>query len=271
MAAKRLTRKEIVRQDRIQQTLTETSSWLVRNLNYILITAAILVLSLATGYLWQSYQQSRQAELQTRFSDALAKYHGTVAEQQQAEETESAGAETSPFPATKYEFSSTQERSESALSDFRELSEQYPGTRLGTFANYYVGLTLIDLEKTDEAKQVLSSIVADSEYSDIANLARNALAQLEISEGHWEEAIRLLNEILNDLSSTFPQQMILARLAQSYEAVGDNEAALRTYRKISAEYSGSSFATKADSRIEYLELRGVTVEEEEEKPSETPE
>ena len=71
----------MVRQDRIQQTLTETSSWLVRNLSYILTTVALVLVAIVASYLWQTYQQSVQAELQTRFSDALAKYHASVEEE----------------------------------------------------------------------------------------------------------------------------------------------------------------------------------------------
>jgi len=126
----------------------------------------------------------------------------------------------------------------------------------------------------DEAQEVLSSLIAKSEFSDISNLARNALVQVAVSENDEEEAIRLLNEILEEPSPNFPQQMILTRLAQSYESVGDYEAALRTYRRVTAEYAGSSFATKSKAKVDYLELRGVSVGEEkleEDQGSETPE
>lgn len=273
MAAKRLTRKEMVRQDRIQQTLTETSSWLVRNLNYILTTVVIVLVAITTTYLWQSYQQSVQADLQTKFSDALAKYHATITEEVEDELSDSAEAAASR-PRTKYEFASARERSEAALAAFQELSVEYSGERLGALSNYYVGLTLIDLERLDEAKSALEALIAESKYSGITNLARNAMAQLAVSAGNEEEAIRLLNDILDEPSPNFPQQLVLTRLAQSCEAVGDYESALRNYRRISAEYAGSAFATKSDARIEYLELRGVKLEEEEageeDQPSETP-
>ncbi len=269
MAAKRLTRKEIVRKDRIQQTLTETSGWLVRNLTYILGIAAILILAVGATYLWRSFQQSSQAEVQNKFSDALAKYHARVAEEEDFS-SDSAEVEGSP-PSTKYEYATAQERSEAALSAFREVTEEYPGTRLGTFAQYYVGLALIDLDIEAEAREELNSLIAEAKFPDIVNLARNALAQLAVSEGNEEEAIRLLNEILDEPSSNFPQQMVLMRLAESYEAVGDSQAALRTYRRVSAEYPGSTFATKSDAKIDALELRGVTVEEDELQPPETPE
>ncbi|MGW8178703.1 MAG: tetratricopeptide repeat protein [bacterium] len=272
MAAKRLTRKEMVRQDRIQQTLTETSGWLVRNLSYILAAVAIVLVSLAAVYLWTSYQESVESELQTKFSDALAKYHATVTEEVLED---SSNNQPPQDPATKYEFATTQERSESALAAFKELSEEYSGLRLGALSKYYMGLTLMDLEKPDEAKSVLSSVISDSEFPDISNLARNSLVQLAVSEGNEKEAIRLLKEILDKPSLNFPEQLALTRLAQSYEAVGEHEEALRTYRKLSAEYAGTSFANKSDARIEYLELRGVTIEEEEPgeeiESSETPE
>ena len=275
MAAKRLTRKEIVRQDVIQQTLTETSSWLVRNLSYIFAIVAIVLVTILVGYLWQTYQQSVEAELQTKFSDALAKYHASVTEAEDIQSQDQANPEASQVPSPKYEFATAKERSEQALSAFSELSEDYSGMRLGVLSQYYVGLTLIDQDKLEEAKTVLSSLVAESEFADISNLARNALVQVAVSENDDKEAIRLLKEILEEPSPNFPQQMILMRLAQNQETTGDYEAALRNYKRISAEYAGSSFATKAQTKIDYLEIRGVSVEEErpaqEDQTSETPE
>ena len=253
----------MVRQDRIQQTLTETSGWLVRNLSYILAGIAIVMVALLASYLWQSYQQSVQAELQASFSDALAKYHASVVEEEDDQlPPDPADAEANQAPRTKYEYETAQERSEKALSAFRELSEEYSGMRLGALSQYYVGLALIDLDKLDEAKTALTSLISEAEFPDITNLARNAMVQVSVSEDNGQEAIRLLNKILEEPSPNFPQQMVLTRLAQNYEAVGDFEAALRNYKKISAEFAGSTFATKAESRIEYLELRGVTVEAE---------
>jgi predicted negative regulator of RcsB-dependent stress response len=262
LAAKRLTRKEIVRQDVIQQTLTETSSWLVRNLSYIFAIVAIVLVTILAGYLWRTYQQSVEAELQTKFSDALAKYHASVTEEEDIQSPDQASPEASQAPSPKYEFATAGERSEQALSAFRELSEEYSGMRLGVLSSYYVGLTLVDQNELEEAKTVLSSLVAESEFADISNLARNVLVQVAVSEGDDEEAIRLLREILEKPSPNFPQQMILMRLAQNQEATGDYEAALGNYKRISAEYAGSSFATKAQARIDYLEIRGVSVEEE---------
>ena len=217
MAAKRLTRKEMVRQDAIQQTLTETSGWLVRNLSYILAAVAIVLVSLIAAYLWTSYQQSVETELQTKFSDALAKFHATITEEVLED---AADIQTTQTPKTKYEFATAQERSEKALAAFEELSEEYSGLRLGSLSQYYMGLSMIDLEKLDEAKTVLSSLVSDSEFPDITNLARNSLVQLAVSEGSQQEAIRLLKEILDEPSLNFPEQLVLMRLAQSYEAVG---------------------------------------------------
>jgi len=265
----------MVRQDRIQKTLTETSSWLVRNLSYILVTVGIVLVASAATYLWQRYQESVQAELQTEFSDALAMYHADVSEAQATADPRSPEAEAAPPTEARYQYDSTQERSEKALAAFRQLAEEYSGTRLATLSQYYVGLTLIDLGKPDEAKEALDPVIKNSEFPDIRNLARSALAQVAVSNDNPEEAIRLLNEILAEPSANFPEQMMLMRLAQGYEANGDEVAALKNYRRVSSEYAGSSLASASEARIKYLEVRGVTVEEAEasvdEKPSEAPE
>jgi predicted negative regulator of RcsB-dependent stress response len=271
LAAKRLTRKEIVRQDRIQQTLTETSGFLVRNLKHIFVGVALLLVAIAATYLWRTYQSSVQEELQAKFSDALAKYHASVTETDADELPDPAGSESAELPGTKYEYATPEERSEQAREAFQELSEEYSGRRLGLLSQYYVGLTLVDLKRLDEAKTELKVVADNLDYKDIANMARNTLVQVAVSEGNAEEAIRLLNQILDEPSRNFPQQVVLARLAQNYEAVEDYQSALRSYRRISAEHAGSALANKAQARIDYFRLRGITVEEdaeEEEEPSE---
>ena len=259
MAGKRLTRKEIVRQDRIQQTLTETSSWLVRNLNYLLLATGIVVLALLGVYLWQLYSQSVEDELQTKFSDALAMFHGSLADDQSASGLP--GEEATPPNQTKYQFETAEERSEAALGAFRDLSEDYEGLRLGALARYYVALTLMDLEKPDQARSELEGLIAESEYPDINNMVRNSLVQIAVAHNDHEEAVAQLQKILDEPSPNFPQQVVLSRLAQSYEALGNDEEALKVYKQIKAEYAGTAAATESESRIKYLEFRGVSIEE----------
>lgn len=270
MAAKRLTRKEMVRQDRIQQTLRETSGFLFRNLKYIFSAIAILLVVVATSYLWRTYRSSAQMDLQGKFSDALAKYHASVTDPAADKLPDPAEPQAAPLPSAKYEYATTQERAENARTAFQELSEAYSGMRLGVLSRFYVGLTLIDLNRFDEAKTTLRSVSDDSEFPDISNLARNSLVQMAIGAGDHQEAIRLLRQILDNPSRNFPQQVVLMRLAQSYEAVGDYQSALRNYKRISAEYAGSAPATMSQSKIDYFKLRGVTLDEEETEEEEPP-
>jgi predicted negative regulator of RcsB-dependent stress response len=267
LSAKRLTRKQIVRKDPIQQTLTETSSWVVRNRNYLVAAVLFVLLAVASVYLWQMHQQSRQATLQTEFADALAKYHASVDDESNQESEEDS---QEPQETPKYRYATTQERAKTALEAFRLLADEYSNSRLGDLSRYYAALCLIDLERTKEAESELETVITDSKGADIRNLARNCMAQLAISEEESERAIRYLQQIMDEPSQNFPKQMTLMRMAESYETAGNRSEALALYRQITSEYSGSAYASQAENRVKRLELRGTVASQEGSQAEEPP-
>lgn len=282
MAAKRLTRKEIVQQDAIGKTLTETSHWAVENIKYIVAAAAIVILVALATFVWRTYSESRNAELQTAFGDALAMYHAPIVTPEEASETAEDGQEAeaeqqgpTAEDLAKYKFATEEEKFQKALAAFEDIAERFGGSRLGDLAVFYAALSQNELGQTEAGSQGLKDLVSRSSYADVRNLARNSMAQTAYEAGDVAGSIQLLGEILNDDAANFPKQIILMRLAQTYEAQGDLQSALENYRRVTAEFEGTPSANQAASKVTDLETRtGVkpaTEESEPETPAETEE
>jgi tetratricopeptide (TPR) repeat protein len=251
LVAKRLTRKEIVQEDAIRKTLTETSGWLFRNINYILMVAGLIIVIALTAFVWKTYQDSRDAEAQIAFSDALERFHAPVDEEDQANDP--AQDPNVPDQQTKYRFTTSQERYEESLEAFRTVADDYSSFWLGEMSRYYAGLSLIKLDRAEDAKQELQKAIDEASWADVKNLARNALAQVAVAENNYEQAVQLYEQIVAEPSANLPVDMALLRLARNLELTGKRQEALSRYRQVTSEHAGSPSATAAQTEVRRLE------------------
>jgi predicted negative regulator of RcsB-dependent stress response len=218
VVAKRLTRREIVQEDKIQATLSKIYEWSSQNRSFLITFFAIFLLSLLGSYFWQNYQLDRSEEIQVQFGEALKIYHAPVVEDT-AEDSEE------PIIFDEYIFETDEERLEKALESFTAVGEDYPGTHLGLLARYYIGLI------------------------------KQEMGQMGIAESQDDpqRATQLLEAILQENSASFPTDALLLRLAQNYEAAGNAEKAMELYRKLTTEYPTSDYSQEARLRLDQLE------------------
>ncbi len=255
MSPKKLTRKEIVQKDVINRTLTETSHWAVENLNYLVGALVVVAVAIAIGIGWQYYSSSRDTEMQSEFADALEMYHAPVGPEQPTDPNQ-------PQVKPKYRYDTATDKYEKALARFQEVSAHYSGSRIGELSQYYTALSENELGRTDEAKKELNDLAQSSSYPAVSNLARNTLAQIAFGDKDFDQAISLYNEILGTPSDNFPRSVIMLRVAEATEATGNLQEALEQYRKITAEFPGSSSATEAAGKIQRIEPRIETADNE---------
>ncbi len=251
--AKRLTRREIVREDLVHSTLFRVYQWIALNRIGLLGILAAAVFAIFGSYLWQTYQENQNQILQKEFGDALRIYHTQVEAKNSND-----GEATHDHFSSNYQFSSTQERDQKALTEFSSVATRYPGTRLGVLARYYAALTKHRLGQSEETRTMLYAVIEEEKYPKIQNLARNYSAQLALLEKNHQQAIQLLTEILETPSPNFPKQTALLRLAQTYEEVDNREEALSHYRKVTSEYPASEHSRQAQSRIDQIEAEAAS-------------
>lgn len=242
---RRLTRKEIVQEDKIHATLSTIYGWSTLHTKWLVGTALLFLAGAVGIFFWRNYQESRRTEVQREFAEALEIHHAPVA-------GESSGSSDTQSRESRQRFQSAQERHQKALARFEAIAGKYSSMSLGVLARYYVALNQRQLGRVKEAMETLRWVIEHAHDADIKNLARNALAQQALLENNREEAIKLLKEIA-ETSRLFPRPNVLLQLAQSYEARGNVEEAIKQYRKISSDYPASEQAREAQSKIAELE------------------
>ena len=247
MAPKKLTRKEIVQQDVIKKTLTETSSWAVENARLI---AGAIILVLVTGlavFGWETYSSRRNEALQAAFADALLIYHAEIST------GEGEDAEVSPVERPKYTFAGETERSDRALEAFQKLVDENPRGTLGQLSLYYVGILQCEKGNFEAGFESLRTVIEKANEQEVRDLARHYLAEQYAAQGRSEDAIALLEAILESSDTRVPKSTVLLRLGELKEASGDEEGALDVYRQVNREYAGTTASTEATDRIRRLE------------------
>lgn len=246
MARKRLTRREIVQEDKIRAILTGIYQWSAQNRSWLVAVFAVVVVTILVSYFWQTYEADRSQEFQVKFAEALEIYHASVGEESSDEEEDEA-------TSSKYHFQSDQERREKALERFSAIAEDAPGWHIGLLASYYTALIKQELGQTEEAQQILNSLIEESTETQIKNLARSLLAQIAQLMSDHQRATTLLEEILEENSSSFPKEVVLLQLAHNYEAAGNAEQALKFYKRLIREYPTSEYSQQARSHTDRLE------------------
>ncbi len=246
MVAKRLTRREIVQEDKIQTFLTGVYEWSSQNRSLLIAFFAIFVLSILGSYFWQNYEMDRSEQIQVQFAEALKIYHAPVIE-------ESAGNSEDPIVFDEYIFERDEERREKALEAFTAVAEDYSGTHLGLLARYYRGLIKQEMGQIGTAEEDLSFVMGNSAEPQTRSLARHLLARIAELKDDRQGATELLEEILLEETAYFPKDTILLRLAQNHEAAGNAEEAVNFYTRLTTEYPISDYSQEAQLRLDQLE------------------
>ena len=131
--------------------------------------------------------------------------------------------------------------------------QEHPDSQLGVLSRYYLALIARQTDRIEEAKEGLLWVIDNADAADTKNLSRNALAQILLGEGSAKEAADLLEQMVEEPSPNYPQQIILMSLGQSYEKAGNRDKAIEQYRKITSEFPTSQQSQEAQSRIDELE------------------
>ena len=81
------------------------------------------------------------------------------------------------------------------------------------------------------------------------------LADLDLADGKYDDAMALLRQILDQPSQDFPKEIVMLKLGRILERKGDLSAALEEYRKVTSEFPGTNSASDASTRIRRIEPR----------------
>jgi hypothetical protein len=184
--------------------------------------AAVVLIAVAIAALIIYNKRASAASL--AFGEAMDTYNTPLAQAGQ------------PAPPGEKTFPSAAARAKSANQQFVQLANQYGFFEAGKTAEYFAGLTSIDMNQPGPAETSLKK-VADGHDAALASLAKMALANLYQQLNRNSEAVVLYNQLIAKPTNTVPADAARLQLASLYEKTNPAEA-----NKIYAQLKSSKTA-----------------------------
>jgi TolA-binding protein len=236
----RLTRHDILKEDKFLLTVDSVRDFFLANRKQILIVLGVagIVFLAVLGARYYLAQQDESAKDQ--LSSALRIYHGTVA----------GSAPTGTSSTSDPVFATTTEKFEKALAEFQKVAAQYSSRPAGKIAKYYAGLSLRELNKTSDAIATLEALSKDS--SDYGVLAQRALVSIYESSGNLAKAAEVCQQLSQSKSAVVPKSETLMQLAQLYERQNKKAEATKIYQQLVKDFPGTSTMTEAEQKLKQL-------------------
>lgn len=216
-----------------------TAHWTVEHKSKLIAGFMIgtVVLAAALGGWYYLGQQDDKANLE------LTKAVRTLGTQ-----IRPAGAPETPNLAS---FASAQERAAAAKTQLQAVIDKYPHTHTADIARYLLGTTAVELGDKATAERELKD-VASSYNSDLAALAKLALASFYGNTNRTKEAVDLYKGLIDKPTNTVSKVMAQMQLASVYESSQQPLEAKKIYEQIVKENPKSEAESVAQTKLQNL-------------------
>jgi tetratricopeptide (TPR) repeat protein len=233
--------KRQIKQDELVTGIDRALGWLRTHQREAKVTAAIVIAVLVGGLAVTTYKKSRARAAEFAFASALETFHAPLA------------SEAPPPQGGGKSFATAAERARQAAQEFAEVHRQYGSQAAGVRARYYEGLSRMQLGQTDEAHKALSDVAARRGGPELTpELARLALADLELRRGRVDQALTAYRQMVDDATLGLPRDHVLMVLSAALEQGKRLGEARAAYQRLADEFPGSVYAAEARRRADYL-------------------
>ena len=134
-----------------------------------------------------------------------------------------------------------QSKLEAALPKFIEAADRYPSTQAGIVARYHAAAILARLGRFGEAEQRFQEVVAKAGTSLYARTGRLGLAEAQVAQKKYDNAITIYTEMSRDTSSQLPVDGVLMQLGRACARAGRKEEAVRAFTRVTEEFPTSLY------------------------------
>ncbi len=217
--------RHALKQDKLVQATATGLDWFKENRNralQMLVSAVVVLAAIVVGLVIYN-QRSTAADL--AFGQAMDVYNTPLAQPGQP-----------PVPGATT-FSTVTERSKDANQRFVDIAKRYGSLAAGTRARYFAGLTFMEMGQNGNAENALKE-VAGGYNSDLAALAKVALASLYQQTGRTSQAVVLYQQLIAKPTSTVPANAAQLQLAALYQTTNPAEAK-RIYAQLKNDKSAA--------------------------------
>jgi len=161
----------------------------------------------------------------TRSSSAAAQTAlGKAIETSQAQISESG----TPAGSTEKTFKTERERAEAAIGEFQAVVDKFGGDAANK-AKYFIAVNRLYIDRPAAISELEALAAQDSP---VGRLAKFALAETRIADSNFDDAARLLQELINNPDNVIAKDTLNFELAKVYEKQEKRQEALDLYFNI---------------------------------------
>jgi len=235
--ADHLSRKEL-KQDKIHDAIEHGAEAVFSHTTVVAI-AVLTVAVVAIGYFGWSFYTGRQTVQATAAMDLATKaYAARIA------------PAADPNDPTELFYPTEEARAQDAAQKFQAVAQKYPSTNPGRLSAYYAALCYEDLDRHNQALELLQKISSGRDKELVA-MARYQIGIIDERSGKTADAVKVFRDLADHATVFVPRPVVLLELAQTLRQSSPQEA-IKVYEQLKKEFPNSSVADEADRAIQIL-------------------
>ena len=134
-----------------------------------------------------------------------------------------------------------------------DIVDEYGSSDAGNLANYYAGISFLNMGDNESAIDYLSDFSSDDEV--VSSIAFGSMGDAYMNIGEFEDAINFWTKAAFNSKNNFTTPIYLKRAAMALEEDGNIDRALEYYSTIQKDYSESDEARDIDKFITRAQLK----------------
>jgi predicted negative regulator of RcsB-dependent stress response len=222
----KLTRKEILAEDPVHEAMIQLIEFFQTNGKKIGILAVVAVLVGVGIYAGLQYLEYRQTQAQEYLGKGMIIFHAQV----------TPDASDDPYgKGLTPVFKSDKAKYQAAAREFSSVVSRFGYSKLSIVAQYYLGLSQLQLGQKKEAIQNLETVAGNSRDRTIGFLAKKVLATEYINSGNHRGARETLEGMIRDPQCDLPKEDLNIDLSRVLVAQGKRDEAIKVLREAGAQ------------------------------------
>ncbi len=246
MGTTKLTRKEILAEDPIHAAIIRLVEVSRSQGRTIALVAAVAVLLVVGAYFGMQYLGRRDMRAQMDLAKAMDLFHAQI-DPEALDDPYAKG----PQPI----FRNEEARYQAAGESFRAFLEKYGSGQLSVIARYYLGLTRMKLDQTEEGLRLLEEVRNNTRDRTVGYLAKKVLATYYLDLGRSADSIVILEGMLQDPQCELPRAALRVDLARAYIAADRKDDARKVIQEARDDAQGGTMDMMVRQDLERLEKR----------------
>ncbi len=214
----------------------ESKEWVAEHQKQVIagLIVVLVIVAAAVGVWYYLQQQDEKASVE--FGQAIRTFDTPLRPANMPAQPE--------FPS----FTSAKERATEAHKKFQAIIDKYPHTHAADFARYFAGLTASQMGDNATAERELKD-VASVHNSDLAALAKLALASVYRNTGRDKDAIDLYKQLIAKPTRSVGKATAQMELADLYQGKQMTADAKRLLEEVQKENPNSEVASLASQKL----------------------